>query len=96
MKVITWILLIVIVLFGVSFSLLNSQDVVVNLYVLKHVLPLSLLLVITLGIGVLIGFITLGGAFLKLKRAYSQLKRRVSSSEEEIKNLRRLPLTEAP
>lgn len=96
MKIITGLLLVVIVVFGVSFALLNAQPVVVNLYVFKHELPLSLLLAFTLGVGVLIGFLTLGGPYLQLKRAHHHMKRRALSTEEELKNLRRLPLTEAP
>lgn len=96
MKIITGLLLIIVVVFGVSFALLNAQPVVVNLYVIKQTLPLSLLLAFTLGVGVCIGFLTLGGPYLQLKRAYHQTKRRAQSHEEELKNLRRLPLTEAP
>lgn len=95
MRIITGILLIIIIFLGVGFALLNATPVVVNLYVIKHTLPLSLLLVFTLGIGVLIGFVTLGGRFLQIKRAHNQMKRRAYAYEAELKNLRRLPLTEA-
>lgn len=92
MRMLTYILLIVIILLGISFAVLNPDVVNFNYYIGHRALPLSLLLVMTFVLGSLLGLLV--GVFLLIKvklknyRLHSQLK----VAEKEIANLRAIPL----
>jgi len=60
LMLVTYILLIII---GVSFAALNASSVVVNFYVKTVTMPISVLMTIMLGTGILIGFILFIGRY---------------------------------
>ncbi len=82
----------VLIIFGVTFAALNASDVQINFYVTTFKLPMSVLMVIVLGIGILIGFIIFLFRYWRLKREYWKLKNQLNLTEKEIKNLRAIPL----
>lgn len=92
MRVITYLIVLLIILFGMTFATLNSDSVTVNYYIGEHTLPLSLLLVITFSLGCLfamtIGFYLL----LKTKLEIHRLSQRLHLAEKEIENLRAIPI----
>jgi putative membrane protein len=69
MRVLTFIVVLAILLLGISFAVLNANAVNMNYYFGIAHLPLSLLLIITLIIGVLLG---LGAGLIMLFRAKLQ------------------------
>lgn len=92
MRILTYLLLLLIVILGISFASLNSQKVWINYYVGQERMVLSLLLVIVFVIGSLIGFIVGLWFYLKIKLKNYSLKQRLKMAEKEIQNLRTIPL----
>lgn len=92
MRILTYILLLLVILFGISFAILNSQTVTVDYYFRQSNLPLSLLLVITFVFGSLLGMLVGFFLILKVKIRNHQLKQRLKLAEKEVNNLRNIPL----
>ncbi|GAB4392206.1 MAG: LapA family protein [Gammaproteobacteria bacterium] len=92
MRILTYILLLILMVFGVTFAFLNAQPVEVNYYLATRHIPLSLLLVWVLGSGMLLGFLACFPMYLKQRRSTSKLKKRLKLVEKEIANLRAIPL----
>lgn len=72
--IISSLFLIIILLLGLSFATINANSVSVNYYLGIKLIPLSLLLVYTLGVGILLGFLTTVIPLLKLKKENHTLK----------------------
>ena len=94
MKILGYIILFLIVVLGVSFAILNAEPVTVHYYVGNRTLPLSLLLVLCFGVGLVLGFIVMGFKVLRLKAKNRGLRRRLRVAEQEIDNLRVIPVKE--
>lgn len=62
---------------GVSFACLNASKVTLNFFISTYEIPLSLLLVLTLGIGILVGFIVMLLSHLKFKAKYAREKNKL-------------------
>ena len=92
MHIVSYFLIILIILFGVIFASLNASAVSFNYYLGVKLLPLSLLLVLAFGIGMIFGFIFALPHWFRLKRDKRKLKARIKLIEAEIANLRTLPL----
>lgn len=88
MKFFKSLLLIIIVLFGVSFAYLNSDQVVINYYVGSVKLPLALLMIVPLIIGGLLGLLIGTFKYLKLKNNFSRQKSKLMACEKELQELR--------
>lgn len=84
-----YLLLIVI---GVSFAALNAATVQVNFYFKTLSMPISVLMTIMLGIGILIGFVLFIFRYWRLKCECRAVKNQLKLTEKEIKNLRSIPL----
>jgi putative membrane protein len=87
-------MIILVLLLGVTFAGLNSQEVTLNYYLNTTKLPLSLLLVLVLGVGGFIGWLTGFLLWLRLKAENMRLSHKLSVSEKEVNQLRTLPLSE--
>ena len=92
MRIITYLLILIIMLLGVTFAVLNSAAVTINYYLGQKTLPLSLLLVSIFGIGCLVGLTVGGWLVMKIKLRNYNLKQRLKMAEKEIQNLRAIPL----
>jgi putative membrane protein len=88
------LLIIIIMMLGAAFAVLNADPVHFNYYFGTLELPLSLIVSTALGVGVVIGILSGIGLALGLKRENVSLKRRSRLVNEEIKNLRNMPLKE--
>jgi putative membrane protein len=93
-KIFSFLIIVFILLLGVTFAGLNSQEVTINYYVNSAKLPLSLLLVLILGVGGLIGWLTGFLLWLRLKAENMRLSHKLKVSEKEVNQLRTLPLNE--
>lgn len=80
------------IIFGVSFAVLNATTVNVNLYFTTLAMPVSLLILFVLGLGILIGLFCFTLRYLRLKAEYRKLKNQFALTEKEIRNLRSIPL----
>ncbi|MEX0731951.1 MAG: lipopolysaccharide assembly protein LapA domain-containing protein [Aquisalimonadaceae bacterium] len=91
-RIIGFIVVLLVVLFGLSFSLLNADTVAVDYYFGELNLPLSLLLVFSLIIGALAGVLACLAMVMTRTREMRRLRRRLTDTEKELNELRRLPL----
>jgi lipopolysaccharide assembly protein A len=94
MRFIKLFILIFVMLFGAVFTVLNSETIPVNYYFGTRDMPLSLVLTLVLGVGVLLGLLSGMGRIVGLKREIQMLKRRSEMVSKEVNNLRALPLKE--
>lgn len=92
MRILTYLFLIVLILFAFTFAVLNAEPVSINYYLGKTQLPLSLLLILSFILGGLFGLLTAFTIYVKLKYTNRRLKHRLKLVEEELINLRALPL----
>lgn len=92
MAVIKLLFLLLFMILGASFAIINNSPVVVDLYFIKPEMPLSLLLLFALGCGIVLG--GLGGMvyFMRVKKENADLKRKTRLVSEEVKNLRTMPI----
>lgn len=86
MRFFSYIIWILVILLGFTFACLNIESVTLHYYIGQTVLPLSLLLVLTLLLGVLLGMLaTLGYAW--------QLYRQLRKARHELGRLARIQPT---
>ncbi len=95
MKIFSVIAILFVLALGVTFAGLNAQEVTINYYVNSAKLPLSLLLVLVLGLGGFIGWLTGFMLWLRLKTENIRLSHKLKVAEKEVNQLRTLPLNES-
>ena len=91
-KIFLLILFFVIAVFGISFAVLNAGDVQLNYYFGQFQAPLSLVIVISLACGAVLGILASLAAIIQLKHEQTKLKKTISLTEKEVENLRSLPI----
>jgi uncharacterized membrane protein YciS (DUF1049 family) len=92
MRIVSYFLLFIVILLGITFAMLNPGAVNFNYYVGHRSLPLSLLLVIAFVLGSLLGLLVGLVMLIKLKIKNYNLRQQLKVAEEEIENLRAIPL----
>ena len=92
MKIFSIIFIILVVLLGVTFSLLNGELVLVKYYIGEKQLPLSFVLIISLLIGVIIGLVGSLFNIIGLKLDNRALRKKLAQNDEEISKLRLLSI----
>ena len=91
MVVIKLLFLLVFMVVGAGFAIINDAPVVVDLYFITPQLPLSLLL-LALGFGIALGGLAGMVYFMRVKKENADLKRKTRLVSEEVKNLRAMPI----
>jgi len=81
-----------IIIFGIVFAVLNAEIVQLNYYLGAVELPLSLVLVLAMIIGAILGIFASLSFIIGSRRSASKLKRSVEVAEKEIVNLRNIPI----
>jgi putative membrane protein len=81
-----------IVLIGVSFAALNATSVKVNFYFAYLTIPISVLIILSMGIGILLGILFFLTRQWRLKAENRRIRSQLRLTEKEIKNLRSIPL----
>ncbi len=90
------LLIIVLVVVGVTFHLHNQDTVTVKYYFdIERSVPMSLLLLATLLIGVVLGYLGTLKSVFRARRQLSRSRKEVSKMEQEITNLRSLPIKDS-
>ncbi|MBU0744005.1 MAG: LapA family protein [Gammaproteobacteria bacterium] len=92
MRVISYLVLLVIMLIGLTFASLNSTVVTFNYYLGMKDIALSLLLVFTFGSGIVLGLLVAILPWIKVKRDNVRVKARLKVFEKEVENLRSIPI----
>lgn len=91
-RIIGLLILLLALVTGLAFAVMNAGDVELNYYYGITTVPLSLALVVSLSVGAVLGVVSSMGLVLGLKRENAKLKRHIRSAEKELVNLRTVPL----
>lgn len=86
------LLLLVFMVVGASFALINDSPVTVDLYFIQSQMPLSMLLLLAVGCGILLGGLAGMVYFMRVKKENADLRRKTRLVNEEVKNLRAMPI----
>lgn len=92
MRIFSYIVILIIVIFGISFATLNSDPVNINYYLDTSRMPLSLVLVLAFALGCILGMAVCMWLLIKAKMHHYRLQQRLVMAEKEIENLRAIPL----
>ncbi len=92
MRIVMTVFYVLLILIGVGFAGLNASSVQINVYFTILTMPVSVLIILVLGIGVLIGVILFLSRYWRLKAEHRKLKNQLKLTEKEIRNLRAIPL----
>ena len=92
MRLIAVMIIVTMASFAVLFTVLNAAPVSIDYYAGQSTMPLSLLLVIALSIGAILGVMASIGIMLRLKSENIKCKKELKLAENEVINLRRIPL----
>jgi lipopolysaccharide assembly protein A len=92
MRILSYLVLLVIMLVGLTFASLNSTVVSFNYYLGTKEIALSLLLVFAFGLGIGLGLLVAVFPWLKAKADIFRIKSRLKVVEKELENLRSMPI----
>jgi len=92
---IKFLFVLVIVAIGLAFHVKNDTMVTINYYLSTVDVSLSVVVIASLLIGALLGMVTSLGMIVPLRRERSKLKKTVKTAEQEVSNLRSIPLQDA-
>lgn len=92
MRIFSYLIILILVIVGVTFAILNADSVTVHYYIGIKQLPLSLLILCSFAVGIIIGLLVMGWLVLRLKIKNRSLRKRLNNVEKEIQNLRTVPL----
>jgi lipopolysaccharide assembly protein A len=93
-RIVGFLFVLLVLVFGLFFGLLNADPVTVNYYFGARELPLSFVLVVMLVVGAVAGALAGLGVVLKTRREVRRLRKELRVAEKELGNLRSLPLKE--
>ena len=86
------LLFLLLIVIGIAFAVLNAEAVEFSYYFSSRQIPLSLILVLAMFAGAVLGVLASTSLIIKLKREMAQLKKSASLAEKEITNLRAIPI----
>ncbi|BAZ94554.1 putative membrane protein [Thiohalobacter thiocyanaticus] len=95
-RILSVIALVLLIGVGITFTVLNPQQVTLNYLLGSLQLPLALLVVLVLALGAVLGLLVAGFMLLRLKRENRKLRRGTRLAEQEVANLRSLPVKDRP
>jgi len=95
MRYIAYIFWFIVIILGVLFATLNSNSIAINFYIKSFNVYLPLLLLIDLAIGALLGMLAVLPALIRVKAGNRKLKQRAKQIEQEVQNLRNIPIKDA-
>lgn len=96
MKVVFLIFWSLIIIAGITFATLNSHPVLIRYYFNQTSVALPMLLAWTVFIGFVLGAFAMLPLWLRAKRHARRTKQRIKEIEQELNNLRTIPIKEAP
>ena len=93
-RLLGFLFLVVLVVLGLSFAVLNAKSVSLNYYFGYREIPLSMIVVLSLAAGAVIGVLVSAGLILRMKTQTRQLRRKLRNAEKDSDQLRVLPAQE--
>lgn len=94
MRMVMLFFYLILALLGITFAALNAVSVKINFYFTTIRLPVCVLIIIVLGIGFLLGYLMMLVRHVRLQAESRRLKHQLKLTEQEIKNLRTIPVTD--
>lgn len=91
-KIVYLFLFLVLVIFGIVFAVLNAEPVQLNYYFGSKDVALSLVLVLAMIVGALLGVIASASMIISHRREVVKLRKAVHLAEKEVANLRAIPI----
>ncbi len=91
-RIVYLIIFLIVAIAGLSFALMNAQQVTLTYYFGTIEAPLSLVVVVSIAVGALLGVLASMSMTLSLKHEISRLRKTLRNKEKELGNLRALPL----
>jgi len=82
----------VLVIFGIVFAVLNAEPVKLNYYFGSKEVALSLILVLAMIAGAIMGVIASASMIISNRREVMKLRKSVELAEKEVANLRAIPI----
>ncbi len=96
-RILYGLLVIVVLLVGVTFSYKNAQPVELHYYFGIHwTTPLAFMFLTAVTIGIVIGLLASLGMVARMQRQITGMRREARQLEQEVHNLRALPIRDAP
>ncbi len=84
--------LIILAVVGLAFAVLNKHVVVFDYFWGKGDFQLAQLLILSMALGAVLGIFFSAGIFIRLKREAIRYKRQAKLAEQEVSNLRSIPI----
>jgi putative membrane protein len=91
-RIIYLFLFLMLVIFGIVFAALNAEQVKLNYYFGSKDVALSLILVLAMIVGALLGVIASASMIISNRREVVKLRKSVQLAEKEVANLRAIPI----
>lgn len=91
-RIIFLVIFLLVSVVGLSFALMNAETVTLSYYFGTLDAPLSIIVVVSIALGALLGVSASMAMALGLKQEIVRLRRSVKVTEKEVANLRSLPL----
>ncbi len=92
MRLVNYILLSVIGFLGLVFATLNAHPVHLKYYIGVKDIPLSVIVLISVIIGIMLGWLVSLRSIFRLKRENKKINARATQAENEVENLRNIPI----
>lgn len=92
MRIILYIFLILVILVGTTFAILNPTTVTIDYWIAKKTLALPLLVVWVFIVGLVVGLLLSGLSLFQARLKNRKLSSRLKLLEQEVQNLRAIPL----
>lgn len=93
-SLIKFIVAVLLMVLGAAFAIVNEQPVELDLYFVAANMPLSMILLLAMGVGILLGSLASFLYFVKIRKENADLRRQARLAEQEVKNLRSLPIND--
>jgi len=94
-RIITIIIFIAVFATGAAFSAINNNPVEVQYYLGTLTLPVSVVVIVSLVVGIILGALAIFIGTLRLRYENKRLQKKVSVNEQELNSLRILPIKDA-
>lgn len=91
-KIFYGIAIIVIVLTGIIFAVLNAESINLHYYFGSREIPLSLAIILSMFLGAILGVVASVGLILRAKKEAARMRKAAEVAEKEISNLRSIPI----
>jgi putative membrane protein len=93
-RILKLIFILLIMLVGAAFAVMNSESVTLNYYFGSTQSPLSVIIVGAIALGALCGLLAAYGRILRQHHEIATLRRKIKLTSQEVNNLRAIPIKE--